>query len=86
MPSKLTSSQKTPYALILSIEDFYLKYKQLKLLSKIANLIVECEELSDIKIVYGNIMRNRHMKPAFNLQHDVDSEYIIGAKTGSQTT
>lgn len=35
---------------------------QSKLLLKIADLIAECEELYDIKIVYGNAVKMKHVK------------------------
>ena len=35
---------------------------QEKLLLKIANLIAECEQLYDIKIVYGNTVKMKHVK------------------------
>lgn len=35
---------------------------QAKLLLKIADLIAECEELYDIKIVYGNAVKMKHVK------------------------
>ena len=35
---------------------------QEKLLFKIANLIAECEQRYDIKIVYGNIVKMKHVK------------------------
>ena len=51
---------------------------QAKLLIKLADFVAECEQLYD--------MGNGQLKPAFNLQHGVDSEYITWLTIGHQPT
>ena len=39
------------------------RYKnQAKLLIKLADFVAECEQLYDIKIVYGNVIKIKHLK------------------------
>ena len=93
---------------------------QTKLLIKLADFVAECEQLYDLKIVYGDTVKMKHvkklricggrnsysktdhdatfmrmkedamgngqLKPAYNLQHGVDSEYITWLTTGPQPT
>ena len=93
---------------------------QTKLLRKPADFVAECEQLYDLKIVYGDTVKMKHvkklricggrnsysktdhdatfmrmkedamgngqLKPAYNLQHGVDSEYITWLTTGPQPT
>ena len=35
---------------------------QAKLLIKLADFVAECEQLYDIKIVYGNVVKIKHLK------------------------
>ena len=35
---------------------------QAKLLIKLADFVAECEQLYDIKIVYGNVIKIKHLK------------------------
>ena len=93
---------------------------QTKLLRKPADFVAECEQLYDLKIVYGDTVKMKHvkklricggrnsysktdhdatfmrmkedamgngqLKPAYNLQHGVDSEYITWLTIGPQPT
>ena len=93
---------------------------QTKLLIKLADFVAECEQLYDLKIVYGDTVKMKHvkklricggrnsysktdhdatfmrmkedamgngqLKPAYNLQHGVDSEYITWLTIGPQPT
>ncbi len=93
---------------------------QTKLLIKLADFVAECEQLYDLKIVYGDTVKMKHvkklricggrnsysktdhdatfmrmkedamgngqLKPAYKLQHGVDSEYITWLTTGPQPT
>lgn len=53
-----------------------------KLLQKIADLVAECEELYDIKIVHNNIVRMKHIKKLrkklYSLKKDEGIEFIHG--------